>query len=441
MASPGPTSPRRTRRGLLAASATTLTALAALALGGPAAALAPPASPEPTAYILVDLDRGVVLEARDAHTPRDPASMVKVLTALTAVTHLRPGTSVPVSARAAAEPVMRIGMPVGEAWPLAHMLDALLMVSANDVAWALAECSGGDVAGFAAQGNALMRRLGATDGRFGDPAGLSDAAAYAGGSRLSPWDLAVLGRNARAVPAIAGPAATIERRFTDAAGRPHRFVNHNATFLRGYAGGDGLKTGFTDNAGRTLMASATRGSRSMLTVVFGTWDTAGWAGALLDRGFASDPRSAGIAELPPVRIRPASAGGTTACGPSATSALGTSPAEPSRPGAGARVEARERAGAPASRPFSARIPWARIGYVAGGVALTLLALVAGRRAVVVRRRRRRASRRRAIQHAHRRGTIHVVDAVPPRPSPSPRRTSRATRSGPGVTARSTRGDR
>lgn len=437
MASPSPTSLGRAALGVLAA----LGALVAVA--APAAALAPPASAEPAAYILVDLDRGVVLEARDAHTPRDPASMVKVLTALTAVEHLRPGTPVPVSARAAAEPVMRVGMPVGEAWPRDQMLDALLMVSANDVAWALAECSGGTVAGFADQGNALMRRLGATDGRFADPAGLSDRNAFGGGSTLSPWDLAVLGRNALVVPEIARPAATVETRFTDVAGRPHRFLNHNATFLRGYAGADGLKTGFTDNAGRTLVASARRDGRSMLAVVFGTWDTAGWAGALLDRGFASPPDAPGLGALPPVRVRPAPAGGPAVCGAPVASGSAAA-AGPDRGAAGEGGLRRSGDAAPVAgdrRPFSARVPWDRVASIAGAALVLLLALTVARRIVVIRRRRRRAARRRAIARAHRRGTIHVVDAVPPRPSADRRRTSRTTRTGPGVTARTTRGDR
>lgn len=438
MASPGPTPLGRTARTVLAALAGVVAVAAAAA---PAAALAPPTGPEPSAYVLVDLDRGVVLEARDAHTPRDPASMVKVLTALTAVERLRPGTPVPVSARAAAEPPMRIGMPAGEAWPREQMLDALLMVSANDVAWALAECAGGDVAGFAAQGNSLMRRLGATDGRFGDPAGLSDRSAYDGGSRLSPWDLAVLGRNALAVPAIARPAGTVETRFTDVAGRPHRFVNHNSTLLRGYPGANGLKTGFTDNAGRTLVASARRDDRSMLAVVFGTWDTAGWAGALLDRGFASPTDAPGLATLPPVRVRPARADGPATCGASVTGgSAGTATADGSTSD-GAAVPRDAAPARPAARPFSARIPWGTVAIGAGAVVAVLTAVVLARRAVVLRRRRRRAARRRAVARAHRSGTIHVVDAVPPRPNADHRRTSRATRTGPGVTARSTRGDR
>jgi D-alanyl-D-alanine carboxypeptidase len=336
---------------------------------------------------------------------------------------------------------MRIGMPVGESWPREQMLAALLMVSANDAAWALAECAGGDVAGFAAQGGALMRRLGATDGRFGDPAGLSDRSAYGGGSWLSPWDLAVLGRNALAVPAIAGPAGTVELRFTDVAGRSHRFVNHNATLLRGYPGANGLKTGFTDRAGRTLIASARRDGRTMLAVVFGTWDTAGWAGALLDRGFASRTDAPGLATLPPVRVRPARAEGPATCGAAVT---GGSVGAATTGGSTADGTAVRRDATPtraAARPFSARIPWRTLAIAAGAVLAVLAAVVLARRAVVLRRRRRRAARRRAVARAHRSGTIHVVDAVPPRPNADLRRTSRATRTGPGVTARSTRGDR
>ena len=444
---PAPAPRRAPRRAPIAALGLTAVLVLGVLLpaAGPAGALNPPAGNEPDAYVIADATSGVILDAKNLHTPFRPASMVKLVTALTAVANLPPDVRVPVSERAAAEPVMRIGMPAGQAWPLDDMLASLLMVSANDAAWAMAECSGGSVEGFAAQGTTLLRRLGATDGTFTDPAGLSDSYSYAGGSTLSAWDLAVVGRNALAVPRIAALTATVRREFTDAYGTPHTYTNHNRTFLEGYPGANGLKTGFTSGSGRTLIASATRGKRTIIAVVNGTWDTTNWAGALLDRGFATDPRSTGTT-LPPVRIKEITkrAGSRATCAPGAATAVSTS--TPSTTAAPTTTSAARRTAA-AARPAatesgsSGGSPWTTVAIVAGAAFVLLIGAVAWRRRVVVRRRRARAARRRSLERAQRAGTVHVVDASVPTGRVDRQATSRGTETDPGATTRTTRGDR
>lgn len=407
-----------------------------------AGALAAPVGNPPEAFVIADATSGVILDARRLHTPIQPASMVKLLTALTAVTNLPPDVRVPVSERAARQPVMRIGMPAGQAWPLDDMLASLIMVSANDAAWAIAECSGGSVDGFAVQANALMRRLGATDGTFNDPAGLSDGDSHNGGSTLSMWDLAIIGRNALAVPRIAATAATVRKEFTDVYGAPHTYTNHNRTFLEGYPGANGLKTGFTSDSGRTLIASATRRKRTVIVALAGTWDTTNWAGALLDRGFATDPDATGT-RLPGVRVREITrrAGTRAACAdgvtPPASSTTPTTPtiAAPVRP-VGVGTDARA-----AGDDAGGGAPRTTVVLVTGGVLAALTAAIVWRRRVVVRRRRRRAERRRSLERAQRAGTVHVVDASVPTGRVDRQATSRAAETDPGATTRTTRGDR
>jgi D-alanyl-D-alanine carboxypeptidase (penicillin-binding protein 5/6) len=394
--------------------------------------LAAPVSPAPEAYAIIDADRGVIIESRDLHTPRNAASMVKLATVLTAVTHLDPKVGVPISARAAAEPTMRIGMPAGEVWPLEQMINSALMVSANDASWAIAECSGGSVEGFATQAQRLMARLGARDGKFSDPAGLDDQNSYGGGSFLSPWDLAVIGRNALAVPRIAAATSSREISFTDVSGRPHRYVNHNKTLLNGYEGANGLKTGFTDKAGRTLIASATRGGRTMIAVIFGTYDTAGWAGALLDKGFASDPSLKVDGEkLPPVRIKEAK----SKRGVKAACAVGASnPGAVAGVSAATGVTAKKSTSTTSSTSAPRQIAsdasasetsiWSTIGAWFAVLIGVLVVLVILRRRAVLRRRRLRAERRKAIARAQRAGSLHVIDAKTPTGQVDPRRTRR-----------------
>jgi D-alanyl-D-alanine carboxypeptidase (penicillin-binding protein 5/6) len=269
--------------------------LVALPVAGPvpaAAAATPGDLPEhllPKAWILVDADTGRVLDARDEHTRRRPASAIKLLSVLTATRYLDPGASVPVSPRAAAMPPRKIGLTAGRPWPLADMVASALVVSANDAAVALGEASAGSLDGFAAQMGTLARDLGAVDApSVDDPSGLDDADAHGDGDWISAWDLAVIGRAALTDPQVRALAGQQVVTFTDPAGGSHRLVNHNR-LLRRYEGATGLKPGYTKAAGNTLVASATRGGRTMVVVVLDAPDLYRPVEALFDQGFATDP--------------------------------------------------------------------------------------------------------------------------------------------------------
>jgi D-alanyl-D-alanine carboxypeptidase len=269
----------------------------------PRPASAEPASQPPNAYILVDADTGKVLAGRNEHEPHLTASTVKLLTALVALERLPLDSAVPVTARAAMQPENKINMKEGEVWKLNDALHSLLMSSANDAAFAIAERTSGTVEQFAEDANATARRLGARDTTFGDPAGLDDRNSFAGGTRMSAYDLAVVARNALTVPEIADPAKLMSYDFTDPTGAGRHLTNHNDGFLTTYPGATGLKTGYTSRANRTLVTSATRDGRTLIAVVLGTWDDTGWSGFLLDQGFATVASGPGTGEtIPPVRV-------------------------------------------------------------------------------------------------------------------------------------------
>lgn len=284
-----------------------LLVLAALVGARPAGAAPPvpaqPAGAPPKAYILVDANTGRVLVARDEHEPMLTASTVKLLTAIVALEKLPIDSTVPVSALAASRQPMKINMHEGEVWPLDDAIHSLLMVSANDAAYAIAERTSGSIQQFAKDAQAEAKRLGTQDTTFGDPAGLDDSTSYNGGTRMSAYDLAVVARNALAIPQIAVPAHTVDWDFTDPTGAPRHLTNHNKGFLTTYPGATGLKTGTTKAANRTLVTSATRNGRTFIAIVLGTWDDTGWAGYLLDQGFTSPVDAPGTgASVPPVRV-------------------------------------------------------------------------------------------------------------------------------------------
>ncbi len=279
--------------------------LSAAARPAPAAAQAapPPGQPIPAkAWILVDADTGKVLDAFNEHEALPPASTQKVMTALVATEKLARDTTFTVGTTAAAQAAMRIGMVAGQNWSLDQALHSLMLVSANDAAYALAEAASGTVEAFAADMNATAARYGMVDSRFADPAGFDGLEGYNGGSRISAYDLAIAARNFLAVPELTAIAGLREYRF-DGPDGPHVLYNHNKLLAR-YPGSTGLKTGYTSLAGSTFVGTATRDGRTMIAVVLNTTNMYGIAGALLDKGFATPADAPGLgATLPAVRVQ------------------------------------------------------------------------------------------------------------------------------------------
>jgi D-alanyl-D-alanine carboxypeptidase len=266
-------------------------------------------TPPPQAFIVVDAGTGAVLTSRNLHEALPPASTTKILTALVAVERLPPDAMISVSANAAGRESTTIGMRAGQKWPFDEALASMMMVSANDAAYALAENAGGSIAQFDSIETATAKRYGMQDSSFSDPAGLTDGTSYLGGPKMSAYDLAIAARNALTVPAIAQWSARRTYNFTDPGGTPQGLTNHNK-FLPdngfGYAGANGFKTGFTQIASHTLVATADRNGRQLIAVILGSVDSGyTWAASLLDAGFATpaDTKGTGI-KLPPVAVSP-----------------------------------------------------------------------------------------------------------------------------------------
>jgi D-alanyl-D-alanine carboxypeptidase (penicillin-binding protein 5/6) len=360
--------------------------------------------PAPRAYIVFDQASGVVLASTNEHQTFLAASTVKLMTALTALAKLPSSTTMPISPRAAGVPNMNIGAKPGEVWKLDDMLHALLMISGNDAAYAIAERAGGTVEGFAALMTATGKDLGLLDSAFSDPAGLDGREGFGGGSRMSAFDLAVVARNARAVPEIASIVRLSRYDFTGPDGA-HRLENHNNSFLTKYAGADGMKTGFTKLAQNSLAASATRDGRTIVAVMLGSYGgevgTARWAMTLLDAGFRTVPGSPGTGEvLPPVKVYTADARAgllnslTRPLGSSGLAGPADAPAAAgaAAPGSGVAV-AGKQVSTPATNGSGGGSTTQYLLAVL--VVLLTLAFVARRRAVVRRERRLRNRSRRA----------------------------------------------
>jgi D-alanyl-D-alanine carboxypeptidase (penicillin-binding protein 5/6) len=340
---------------------------------GPAAAPGVPSAP-PKAYVLVDADTGAVIDQANDHAPLPPASLTKVLTALTAMTHLSPTDSVPVSARAAGQEANDVGMVAGQTWSLTDTLHALLLVSGNDAAMALAERAGGSAEAFAVMMGTEAKALGFQDGDvFNDPAGLDDDYSVGGGNLVSARDLAIAARAIVADPTLGPIVATPRYSFKAPDGFVHNLTNHNKLLLGQYPGSIGVKTGFTRKSGRDLIAAARRNGRTMIAVLLGAGDTYGSAAKLLDKGFATP-----VATEPPADRLPSPESLAVAASPPSPAANPAAPAART-PGRGA-----------AAGNISASDWYAGPPTIAAGVALALAV------ALRLRGRRRRKARRRLL---------------------------------------------
>jgi D-alanyl-D-alanine carboxypeptidase len=299
----------------------------------PGPTTAPPPPPPPKGWILVDADTGAVLDQGNAHQPMLPASVTKVLTAIIAVEQLQVDADIPISAEAQGMPARNMNMKAGQVWKFNDVLHALLMVSANDAAVALAERVSGSRQAFAEQMMQTAARLGMSDAPLlRDPAGLDDEFSNQGGNLLSAHDLAVAARALLAHDELRQVVSTPVYKFHGGDNNDHRLLNEDR-LLKEYPGAIGVKSGYTRKAGHSFIGAATRDGRTMLAVVMGAPDFYRSTEALLDKGFTTPiPAEAGLEHLPAV-VRGAAA---AVAQPAKAMPLQTAPAQAPRSNADTR---------------------------------------------------------------------------------------------------------
>ena len=232
------------------------------------AATPPPVEHEfgspPRAGILFDVDTGEVLWERHPDRELPIASLTKMLTAWMIATEHRPAERVLVSKEATEVGGSMVGvLPAGERVPLGALLQGLLLVSGNDAAVALAEHDAGSVERFVQRMNETAESLGLGCSHFSSPHGLIDRSNYS-----CPRDLATLARIDLANRRIAEIARSdqVSLPFPIKGGRLELY-NNNPFIRAGDGTITGLKTGYTDAAGRCYVTTAKRGGRELGVVL------------------------------------------------------------------------------------------------------------------------------------------------------------------------------
>jgi D-alanyl-D-alanine carboxypeptidase len=238
---------------------------------------------QPRSGLLFDLDTGEVLWRHDPERVLPIASLTKMMTALVVVSREQPAAKVRVTKEALAYKGTGVGvLPRGKRVKLETMLNGLLLPSGNDAAIALAQRVSGTVANFVAAMNGRAREMGLRCSRFSSPDGFEDA-----GNHSCAVDLAAMARAVLDQPRL---ARIVKRRkaflpFPIKGGRIYLY-SHNPLIRSGYPGTLGIKTGFTDRAGRCFVGAARRHGRRLGVILLHSPDPGGQATKLLDRGFS-----------------------------------------------------------------------------------------------------------------------------------------------------------
>jgi D-alanyl-D-alanine carboxypeptidase (penicillin-binding protein 5/6) len=219
--------------------------------------------------ILMDADSGAVLYQHNADELMAPASMSKLMTLAVIFKALKTGQikledEFLMSVNAwrnggAPSGTSAMMVPVNTKEPMEQLLQGIIVQSGNDASMAIAEGMAGNEEAFARVMTEEARKLGLTKSTFRNSTGLPDPE-----HMMTARELAILTRHLiRDFPEYYGRFAQREYQY-----RKHRFINRNP-ILGTELGVDGLKTGYTKEAGYGIAASAKQGNRRLILVVNG----------------------------------------------------------------------------------------------------------------------------------------------------------------------------
>ena len=216
------------------------------------------------ASVIMDAETGRVVHAVNANTRNYPASLTKMMTLYMVFEALEDGRlsmdqRLKVSARSARQPSSRLGLRKGQTITVKQAILAMVTKSANDVAATVAEALSGSERNFALAMTTTARRLGMDRTIFRNASGLPHR-----GQQSTARDMAVLAR--ALITDFPRYYHFFSTRTFTFGGIRHR--NHNK-MIATYDGADGIKTGYIRASGFNLVASAKRGGRRLIGVVFG----------------------------------------------------------------------------------------------------------------------------------------------------------------------------
>lgn len=220
--------------------------------------------------LLLEANTGKALKAKNERLPAKPASIVKMMTALIAMEQIHRNIIQLDDIITTSRSASRIGgqqvyLKQGEKFSLRDLMKSIIISSANDSSYAVAEHIAGDAEAFVELMNQRAKELGMTNTRFVNVNGLPP-----GGKKptnqMSARDAGILARELIKYPLIMKWSATKNAPF-----RNGSFILTNTNTLLGrFRGMDGLKTGYHRKAGFSIVATAKRKNLRLIAVVMGS---------------------------------------------------------------------------------------------------------------------------------------------------------------------------
>ncbi len=234
-------------------------------------------------YVVMDANTGEVLLQQDAGTRRPMASTTKIMTTLLALDH---PLDTPFMADAISVTVegSSMGLLPGDEVTLRDLCYGMMLPSGNDAAGLTATHIAGSIENFAVLMNHKAADLGMVNTNFKNPSGLPDEEHYS-----TAYDMALLASAAIQNPAFVEISTTtsVELTFGNPP-YPRTLTSHNQ-LLETFEGCLGLKTGYTDAAGRCFVSAATQNGRTLVCVTLNGADLWSDHTTLLNQGFAVQP--------------------------------------------------------------------------------------------------------------------------------------------------------
>lgn len=235
------------------------------------------------AAVVLEASTGRILYGKNPNLKLPPASTTKLMTAMVALDRMNPADTVVISEKAANVSPIKAHFRSGERVTVETLLNAALIKSANDAAFALAEAAGGTEEKFVELMNQKVIALGMSETRFINATGLPGH-----GQHTTAYDLAKMLRHALRYPLIKEGISTKASRISTEDGRAI-FIKNSNRLLWADESMLGGKTGYTREAKHCFVCASEQGNETVIAALLGApsrerlWKE---SEELLDKGFA-----------------------------------------------------------------------------------------------------------------------------------------------------------
>ena len=234
------------------------------------------------AMCVMESGSGRVLACKNENSQLAMASTTKIMTAITALENAKDLDEVfEISPKAVGVPGTSIYLRKGEKMTLRQLLYSLMLVSGNDASVAIGEKVGGTVNNFVEMMNKTALKIGATNSHFDNTHGLDSKKHY-----TTAYDLALITSYALKNPLFKEIVSCKNIKIVSDQGKT-RYLKNKNKLLNSFIGCNGVKTGFTDDAGRCLVSSAERDGMQVVCVVLNCGPMFEECSTLMEQAFAT----------------------------------------------------------------------------------------------------------------------------------------------------------